>query len=105
VSRSQAGWDDENVDWTDWANIFTIHPDPGAIFAAEFQHEPRLDVGGPDAVNSFSRRACVVSICRCSFQEVEETNCFDDCCHSNDLGEELVAAGVARAVVDELNRS
>jgi hypothetical protein len=38
------------------------------------------------------------------FQDVEEPTYFDDCCHYNDLGEELVAAAVARAVVEELNR-
>jgi hypothetical protein len=38
------------------------------------------------------------------FQDVEEPTYYDDCCRYNDRGEELVAAAVGRAVVEELNR-
>jgi hypothetical protein len=51
VSRTEAGWDDEYVDWSGWANMFTIHPYLGYVFDEDFEYEPRLDVGGPDAVN------------------------------------------------------
>lgn len=51
VSRTEADWNDEYVDWAGWTRMFAIHPYVGYVFDADFEREPRLSVGGPDALH------------------------------------------------------
>ncbi len=46
-----AGLHDEYVDWAYWSKLFALHPYLGYVFDDNFEREPRLDVGGPDAID------------------------------------------------------
>ncbi len=50
VSGTGADWNDEYIDWSGWSQMFAVHPYLGYVFDAGFEREPRLEVGGPDAV-------------------------------------------------------